>query len=751
MRHTLLLAAAILSTAVLSARTTKGTDYVGYVNPLVGSGSTYALSTGNTYPAVALPWGTHFWTPQTGRNGDGWIYTYGATRIRGIKQTHQPSPWIGDYGDFSFMPVTTGPYYDEERRASWFSHKAETAMPHYYGVYLAEHDVRAEITPTEHAAAVRLTYPERDSSYFVLDAYRGGKATLLEDGRTIVGYSVSIRHSAPEGFRNHFVIVSDTPFEQVKETPEGTVPEQYALLRFPTRKGQQVNLRIASSFLSAGQAELNLQEVADRTFDEICEAGRARWNETLGRIAVEDDDLDHLRTFYSCLYRCLLFPRDLSEVDADGKRVHYSPHTGGKGEGHLYTDTGFWDTFRSLFPLINLVYPEQAAKMQEGWVNVFRESGFLPEWSSPGHVNCMVGNNSASVVADAWMKGIRGYDVETLWEAVTHGAHDVHPRCPSTGRLGHALYDSLGYVPCDAGINESAARTLEYAYDDWCILQLGRALGKDEAQLAPYRKAALNYRNLYDPEYRLMNGRQADGTFRRPFSPLKWGGDFTEGNSLHYTWSVFHDIAGLIGLMGGNEAFEAQLDTVFSMPPLFDESYYGAVIHEIREMQVMNMGNYAHGNQPIQHMLYLYDWCGKPWKTQEKVREVMEKFYNASFDGYCGDEDNGQTSAWYVFSALGFYPVCPGAGQYALGTPLFRKVTVTRPDVKFVLEAPRNGSDRPYIGKIRINGRTWKHNYLRQSDLQKGARIRFQMEEAPVTDRGTGTDDRPYSFSEEGK
>ena len=745
--------AAALLTGVLAAwaAPAQGPDPVDYVNPLTGTASSYALSAGNTYPAIALPWGTHFWSPQTGKNGSGWAYTYDAVKIRGIKQTHQPSPWIGDYGEFSFLPVTTGPVFDEEQRASWFSHKAETAKPYYYGVYLAEHDVFAEITPTERAAVVRLTYPQRDSAYLVIDAFKGGKAAADAAQQRITGFSASIRHRVPEGFRNHFIIECDTPFEVVTEVDGAPVPEQYALVRFATKKGQQVHLRIASSFLSPAQAQQNMRELGDRSFQEVADAGRARWNEVLGRICVEDDDIDRLRTFYSCLYRCVLFPRDLSEVEPDGRRVHYSPHTGTKEEGYLFTDTGFWDTFRSLFPLLNLVYPEQSAKMQEGWGHIFRESGFLPEWSSPGHVGCMVGNNSASVVADAWLKGIRGYDVETLWEAVTHGAHHVHPTVPSTGRLGHEWYDSLGFVPFDKGINESAARTLEYAYDDWCILQLGRSLGKSDAELAPYAKAAMNYRNLFDAEYRLMNGRDAGGRFRRPFSPLKWGGDFTEGNSLHYTWSVFHDIAGLMDLMGGEKGFEEQLDTVFSMPPLYDESYYGGVIHEIREMQVMNMGNYAHGNQPIQHMLYLYDWCGKPWKTQERIREVMDRFYHAGPDGYCGDEDNGQTSAWYVFSAMGFYPVCPGSGEYALGTPLFRKMTITRPDATIVLEARGNSRETPYIGKVKENGRTWNHNFLRHEDLVKGARIRFRMSEKPVTGRGTRTEDRPYSFSEEGK
>ena len=716
------------------------TDPVDYVNILGGTASSYELSTGNTYPAVAVPWGMNFWTPQTGKNGDGWTYTYSATKIRGLKQTHQPSPWINDYGAFSIMPVTTGPVWDQEERASWFSHKAEVAKPYYYSVYLAEHDVTAELSPTSRAAAVRLTYPEKDLSYLVVDAYNDGKIVSIGKN-TITGYSAMNHGGVTENFKNWFIITSDTEFQ------ESASENQLARVGFRTGKGQVVNLKIASSFISPEQALQNLKELEDKDFDAVCNEGRELWNGALGRIDAEDGDLDHLRTFYSCLYRSLLFPRDLSEITADGKRVHYSPFDGQVHEGYLFGDTGFWDTFRSLFPLLNLVYPDQAAKMQEGLVNTWKESGFLPEWASPGHRDCMVGNNSASVVADAYIKGIRGYDAEELWMAVTSGAHKVHPSVSSTGRLGWEYYDSLGYVPCDAGIREDAARTLEYAYDDWCIWRFGQALGKSEEELAPYKKAALNYRNLYDAEFKLMNGRKQDGSFDRPFSPLKWGGHFTEGNSLHYTWSVFHDIEGLAELMGGEDAFNTMMDIVFTMPPTFDDSYYGFPIHEIREMQVMNMGNYAHGNQPIQHMLYLYDWSGQPWKTQARVREVMEKFYNCNFDAYCGDEDNGQTSAWYVFSAMGFYPVCPASDQYAIGTPLFDKVTVRRPDGSFTITAKDNGKDSFYIASAKVNGKKWTHNYLNHNDLISGANIEFNMTGAPATDRGTAPGDKPYSFS----
>ncbi|MBQ9889050.1 MAG: GH92 family glycosyl hydrolase [Bacteroidales bacterium] len=728
-------------------------DPVDYVNPLGGTMSTFNLSTGNTYPAIAVPWGMNFWTPQTGADGNGWIYRYDATKIRGIKQTHQPSPWINDYGAFSLMPVTSGPIWDENERASWFSHKAETATPYYYSVYLADHDATVEVTPTSHAAHFRITYPQKDTSFLVVDAFPGDSGIEVGD-RRITGYDTNAHGGVAEGFRNWFVIESDTPFTYVRVVSDGETIEgnqvnsrhSQAIVGFPTKTGQQVTLRVASSFISGEQASQNLTELSP-TFAETKTAARDAWNKVLGRIEVEDGNIDHLRTFYSCLYRALLFPRDLSEVTPSGERVHYSPHNGKVEKGWFFTDTGFWDTFRSLFPLMNLIYPETSAKVQEGLVNDYLESGFLPEWESPGHRNCMVGNNSASVVADAYLKGIRGYDAQTLWEAVIHGAHSVHPEIRSTGRLGHEYYDSLGYVPTDAGINESAARTLEYAYDDWCIYRFGKALGKSDEEVEPYLKSSLNYRNLFDPEYNLMNGKDSRGNFRRPFSPLKWGGDFTEGNALHYTWSVFHDVQGLIDLMGGADAFNAQMDTVFAMPPHYDDSYYGFPIHEIVEMTVMGMGNYAHGNQPIQHMLYLYDWSGQPWKTQARVREVMEKFYSPWADAYCGDEDNGQTSAWYVFSALGFYPVCPGSGEYALGTPLFRKAIVHLPGGDLVIDAPENSAENFYVQKLTLGGRTLTRNYLKHDELAGGAHLRFSMGSAPAFQRGTSPEDSPYSLS----
>lgn len=742
----------------LHAKTVTGP--VDYVSPLVGTQSKHSLSTGNTYPAIALPWGMNFWVPQTGKMGDGWAYTYDADKIRGFKQTHQPSPWINDYGQFSIMPVTGKAVFDQDQRASWFSHKAEVATPYYYKVYLADHDVVTEVAPTERAAAFRFTFPESDHSYVVIDAFdKGSFIKVIPSENKVIGYTTRNSGGVPANFKNYFVLVFDRPFTYTAAVTNGTIDTEKleakenhagALVGFKTRRGEQVNVRVASSFISPEQAEQNLKELGSDNVDRIAAKGRKVWNDVLGRIEVQDDDIDHLRTFYSCLYRSVLFPRSFYEINSKGDAVHYSPYNGEVLPGYMFTDTGFWDTFRCLFPFVNLVYPSMSAKMQEGLVNTYKESGFLPEWASPGHRGCMVGNNSASVVADAYLKGIRGYDISTLWAAVEHGANAVHPQVRSTGRLGYEQYNKLGYVPYNVGINESAARTLEYAYDDWCIYQLGKALKKPQEEIEVYAKRAMNYKNLYDSEHKLMRGKNEDGTFQSPFNPLKWGDAFTEGNSWHYTWSVFHDPQGLIDLMGGKDDFNQMMDSVFILPPVFDESYYGGVIHEIREMQIMNMGNYAHGNQPIQHMIYLYNYSGQPWKTQYWIREVMDKLYTPAPDGYCGDEDNGQTSAWYVFSAMGFYPVCPGTDQYILGTPYFKQMKLHLENGKTVtIAAPGNNDSKRYISGMTLNGKTYTKNYLTHEDLLKGATISYTMGTTPNKQRGTKVTDFPYSFSSE--
>ena len=733
----------IIVAAILLVSCARKTELVenpaDYVSTLVGTLSEHSFSTGNTYPATALPWGMNFWTPVTGKMGDGWAYRYDAHWIRGFKQTHQPSPWINDYGQFAVMPVRNSQRVSQDHRASWFSHKSETARPYYYQVYLADHDINVEMAPTERAVSMLFTYPESATSGIIIDAYDGGSyIKVLPQENAVVGYTTRNSGGVPENFRNWFVVKFDKPIEdyQVYAGPDQAVegdshegPHALASVKFSTVRGEQVNMKAASSFISLEQAWLNFREVDGKTFAQVKQAAKDRWNEVLGRIQVGGGTEEQYRTFYSCLYRSTLFPRKFYEIDAQGKPVHYSPYNGQVCEGYLYTDTGFWDTFRALFPLLNLVYPSVNREIQQGLANIARENDFLPEWSSPGHRDCMVGNNSASVVADAILKGVTPEeDWQVLYDCIVHGTENVHPQVSSSGRIGHEYYNTIGYIPYNVGINENVARTLEYAYNDWCILQLARKMGRPEDELRKWESRSGNWRNVFDPSHNLMRGRNADGTFQEPFSPYKWGGAFTEGNAWHYTWSVFHDVDGLIEAMGGKDSFAGMLDSVFVVPPVFDASYYGYRIHEITEMQVADMGNYAHGNQPAQHMIYLYNWAGQPRKTQMHVREVMDKLYNAAPDGYCGDEDNGQTSAWYVFSALGFYPVCPCSDEYAVGSPYFRKAVVHLENGKeLVINAKENSSDHPFVLSLKLNGRRRSPDFVSHSALCDGAVLDFAM------------------------
>ncbi|NDV69074.1 GH92 family glycosyl hydrolase [Dysgonomonas sp. 25] len=748
----------LMMSSLFAVQAQNKTEPVDYVNPLTGTLSKYELSTGNNYPAIARPWGMNFWTPQSGKMGDGWQYTYTADKIRGFKQTHQPSPWMNDYGQFSIMPITGKVTFDQEKRASWFSHKSETAKPYYYRVYLADYDITTEIAPTSRAAMFRFTFPENDKSYVIVDAFdRGSFVKIIPEENKIIGYTTRNSGGVPENFKNYFVVQFDKPFtykatvgdSEIRKN-ELEVQENHtgAIIGFATKRGEVVHARVASSFISHEQAERNLQELGSKSFDQISTEGRNEWNEVLGRIEVEDDNIDNLRTFYSCLYRSVLFPRTFYEYDANGQIVHYSPFNGQVLPGYMFADTGFWDTFRCLFPFLNMVYPSMNEKMQEWLVNASKESGFLPEWSSPGHRDCMIGNNSASVVADAYIKGVRVDDTASLWSAMMN-ATTQHLKGSASGRVGHDYYNRMGYIPSNVGISQSVARTLEYAYNDWTIYQFGKAIGKPTSELEVFKKRAMNYKNVYDPKHKLMVGRDDKGVFNPKFVPEDWSNDFTEGNSWHWSFCVFHDPQGLIDLMGGKKEFNTMMDSVFIIP-----SYKGmtsrSMIHEMREMQVMDMGQYAHGNQPIQHMVYMYNWSGQPWKTQYWAREIMDKLYNPNADAYCGDEDNGQTSAWYVFSAMGFYTVCPGSDQYALGSPLFKSVKVKLENGKTItIRSNNNSKANRYVSSMRLNGKNYTKTFLTHDDLMKGANIQFNMSANPNTTRGTQASDTPYSFSNE--
>lgn len=736
-------------------------NYVDFVNPLMGTDSEFSLSNGNTYPAIAMPWGMNFWTPMTNKMGDGWTYRYDDYHIRGFKQTHQPSPWINDYGAFSLMAVTGALKYEEEARQSWFSHKAEIAKPHYYSVYLADYDVVAELSPTERAVQFQFTFPENENSYILLDAFNeGSMVKIIPEERKIIGYARNNSGGVPYNFHSYFVAVFDKDFEithtweddwKLKKDQLFSEGDHVgAIIGFKTQKGEKIGVKVASSFISTEQALRNLQqEIGEDSFEQTKQKGWEVWQKELGRIHIESDNTDHTKTFYSCLYRTLLFPRKFYEYNEAGEMIHYSPYNGKVSAGYMFTDNGFWDTFRAVFPFFNMMYPEFTKELMSGLANAYKQSGWLPEWASPGHRDCMVGSNSALNIADAYLKGnMNEEDVEVLFEAMLKNANVGENRPEnSVGRAGVDYYNKLGYVPYDVGINENAARTLEYAFADFGIAKMAEKLGKKDIAKRFYKQAK-NYEFLFDTSTNLMRGKNADGTFQSPFNPLKWGDAFTEGNSLHYTWSVFHDVQGLVNLMGGKKAFNRMLDTVFAMPPDFDDSYYGFTIHEIREMQIANMGNYAHGNQPIQHMIYLYNYAGESYKAQKHIREVLTRMYYPTPDGYCGDEDNGQTSAWYVFSALGFYPVTPTVPQYVIGTPLFKKAILHLDNGnKFVISAPNNSKENFYIDKIRLNGKPWDYTFLKYKDVVNGGAITFEMSPTPNKERNLEKKTFPYSMS----
>jgi predicted alpha-1,2-mannosidase len=727
-----------------------------YVNTLQGTNSRFELTHGNTFPAVALPFGMHMWTPQTGKNGDGWKYQYFKDTIRGFQQSHQCSSWTNDYAVFSLMPTVGRPVVDEDERAAHFRHEDEVARPHYYRVALDNGTV-AEMSPTERGAVLRFTFPRDKDGYVVLDGYTGTSGVKLSpaDGR-ITGF-VRNGGSVPPNFRNYFIIQFDRPIvgygnwqHGSNSVAEGSREAEGngvgAYVRF--EPGTVVQLKVASSYISPEQAELNLHRELDSfdTLDDAAAAAKQIWNSHLARITVEGDREADKATFYSCFYRASLFPHQFFDYDKAGEPCYFSPYDGKVHTGYMFTDTGLWDTFRAQFPLHTILYPTMHGRYMQALLDAYEQCGWLPSWSFPGENGAMIGNHAISLLADAWVKGIRTFDPAQALEAYRHETTAKGPWGPANGRDGWQEYDELGYVPYPKH-REATAKTLDYAYDDFCGYQLAKMSG-DTSYAEQLAGRMLNYRNVYDASTGFMRGRNANGQWTPDFDPTEWGGPFTEGCAWHWSWSVPHDVAGLIKLMGGEKCFVEKLDSVFAQPSTYRVGTYGAPIHEMREVVQADMGQLAPGNQPMQHVLYLYDYAGQPWKTQQRVRDVMDRLYDASENGYPGDEDQGQTSSWFVLSALGFYSVCPGTDEYVLGSPLFEKATITLENGrKFVIEANGNTKQNVYIQSARLNGQDLQRTYLRHAEIVDGGRLELEMASQPNLIRGVKPADRPFSVS----
>ena len=729
---------------------------VEYVNTLQGTDSDFELTRGNTYPTTALPFGMHTWTPQTGPNGDGWKYQYKKFAIRGFQQAHQCSSWTNDYAVFSLMPVWGELLVHQEQRASPFRHENEIAHPHYYSVKF-ENGIHTEMSPTERGAHLRFTYPEQGNAFLVLDGYTGLSAVKIDaENRRITGF-VNNGRGFQKGYKNFFVLEFDTPFEKYGTWENERNSMQHAALEaegkgrgayIQFKPGTRLQVKTASSYISPEQAMLNLKTElgSDNVLEQTKDRAAEVWNKHLSRILVEGDNEDDIATFYSCFFRASLFARKFYEIDEEGQPYYFSPYNGKIYKGYMFTDTGLWDTFRAQFPLNALMHPEMHGRYMQALLAAQEQCGWLPAWSFPNEQGSMIGNHAISLLADAWVKGIRTFDPLQALKAYQHEANNKGPWGPANGRHGFEQYNTLGYVAYPE-IGEATSKTLEYAYDDFCAYTLAKATG-NEAFDPAFQKNMFNYRNVYDAATGFMRGRNADGQWTAGFDPVEWGGPYTEGNAWHWIWSVFHDINGLIGLMGGESAFVSRMDSVFSMNGHVRVGTYNRFIHEMAEMVMADMGQYAHGNQPIQHMPYLYTYAGAPWKTQYHLRQIMSRLYSATEDGYPGDEDQGQTSSWYVLSAMGIYSVCPGTDQYVFGSPMFKKVTISLENgKKFIIEAPNNSAQRPYIQSARLNGKAYTKNYITHSDILAGGKLQFSMSSSPNTSRGTGDDDRPFSVS----
>ncbi|MBC7566609.1 MAG: glycoside hydrolase family 92 protein, partial [Pedobacter sp.] len=639
-------------------------ELVSYVNTLQGTNSKHELTRGNTYPTTALPFGMHTWTPQTGKNGDGWKYQYFKDKIRGFQQAHQCSSWTRDYAVFSLMPMTELMVGEDQREAK-FSHANEVAKPNYYKVTF-DNKITTEISPSERGAHLRFTYPKGEKSFLVLDGYnRTSGVKIFPKENKITGWV-----SNGQGFRNnwksYFVIQFDQPIQAygtwdnrdnsvLKDSLLAEGKGKGAYIEF--KAGTKVQVKTASSYISPEQAQLNLDRElgSDKTLEQTKANAATVWNKSLGRVAVEGGSQADKETFYSCFFRASLFSRKFYEINKDGKPYYFSPYDGQVHDGYMFTDTGFWDTFRAQFPLNTLMHPEMHGQYMQAMIEAYKQCKWLPSWSFPSEGGSMIGNHAISLFADAWAKGIRTFDPKEALDAYYHEAMNKGPWGPANGRDGVKEYNELGYVPYPK-YRESTAKTLEYAYDDYCGYELARMTG-NKKYIDIFEKPMYNYKNVYDPSTRFMRGKGIDGTWTKNFDPIEWGGPFTEGNAWHYHWSVFQDTKGLINLMGGNQNFTAKLDSVFSEPNKVKVGTYGGMIHEMTEMVMADLGQYAHGNQPIQHMVYLYNYANQPWKSQFHARQVMTKLYDATENGYPGDEDQGQTSSWYVLSALGFYSV----------------------------------------------------------------------------------------------
>ncbi|WP_199923171.1 GH92 family glycosyl hydrolase [Streptomyces sp. NRRL S-813] len=737
-----------------------------------GTNSSGSFSRGNNFPATALPHGFNFWTPVTNASSLSWLYEYARANntdnlptIQAFSASHEPSPWMGDRQTFQVMPSAASgtPDTDPTARALAFRHENETARPYYYGVTF-ENGLKAEMTPTDHAAALRFTYPGDDASVLFDNVTDQAGLTLDKEHGIVTGYS-DVKSGLSTGATRLFVYgVFDKP---VKDGSTGGVK---GYLRFDAGDDHTVTLRLATSLISVDQARDNLrQEIPDGTsFDTVKAHARHTWDKLLGKVEVQGATPDQLTTLYSSMYRLYLYPNSGFEK-VGGKDQYASPfspmpgqdtptHTGAKiVDGKVYVNNGFWDTYRTTWPAYSLLTPSQAGEMVDGFVQQYKDGGWTSRWSSPGYADLMTGTSSDVAFADAYVKGVP-MDAKAAYDAAVKNA-TVVPPSSGVGRKGMSTSPFLGYTSTATG--EGLSWAMEGYVNDYGIAQMGQALYKktgekryqEEAQY--FLNRAQDYVKLFDPKAGFFQGRDAKGNWRvdsAKYDPRVWGYDYTETDGWGYAFTAPQDSRGLANLYGGQKALGDKLDTYFSTPETASSQFagsYGGIIHEMTEARDVRMGQYGHSNQVAHHVTYMYDAAGEPWKAQAKVREVLSRLYVGSEigQGYHGDEDNGEQSAWYLFSSLGFYPLVMGSGDYAIGSPLFTKATVHLENGHdLVIKAPKNSAKNIYVQGVRFDGHAWNSTNLPHSLLSKGGVLEFDMGPRPSA-WGTGKNAAPVSIT----
>ena len=760
-----------------------------YVTTLRGTHSSGGYSRGNNFPATAIPHGFNFWTPVTNAGSASWIYEYhrrnnadNRPTLQALSLSHEPSPWMGDRQSFQILPsaVEGTPNANRTARALAFQHENEIARPYYYGVKFDE-GIQAELTPTDHAAIFRFTFPGDNASLIFDNVNNNGGISLDASARVLTGYS-DARSGLSTGASRIFVYATfDRPVAASGMLSGGGGANVTGYMRFTVPADDRtVTMRIATSLISVEQAKKNLElEIAESEgFDDVKARARALWDQRLAIIEVQGANEDQLTTLYSNLYRLFLYPNSGFENTgtADAPVYEYaSPVSASVGastptrtgakivSGKIYVNNGFWDTYRATWPAYALFSPTRAGELIDGFVEQYKEGGWVARWSSPGYADLMTGTSSDVAFADAYVKGVRNFDAVAAYDAALKNA-TVRPTNSGVGRKGLESSIFLGYTSTSIGAGLSWA--MAGYLNDFGIANMASALAaadpsdprhQEYVENAEYfRERALSYVNLFDPSIQFFQGRNASGAFVTPagdYDPRVWGHDYTETNGWNTAFDAPYDGQGLANLYGGKAQLAAKLDEFFATPETasFGGSY-GGVIHEMIEARDVRMGQLGLSNQPSFHIPYMYNHAGQPAKTQEKVRDALARLWIGSNigQGYLGDEDNGAMSAWHLFSALGFYPAGVGSADYVIGSPLFTRAIVHLENGRDItINAPDNSPKNVYVRALRINGQTYTKTSLPHALLTAGATLDFDMSPSPST-WGTGADDAPPSLTPEG-